>query len=331
MAEKAKRGCWKFGCFGCLGLSGAVILIFALLSALQIARERSDRTPVTRNATRELPRIEELERLIASGEIGEQGELAIDPAILADPEIASQIGRVDLDLDLGEFQIEAGEPGSAVEVEADFEEDAFRFEERLIEDDDGSYTYSITMRPRGGMLGLMLRGAGNNPRNRVTIRIPPDRPVDLVGTIGLGSSRLDLGGLWLRRVDLEAGTGEHTITFDQPLRSPLESFVVDKSVGELVVRSLGNASPILSEVRQSVGELTVDLSGAWANDGRVEITNRIGEANVRAPDRARLEIESAAVGVGDQVVRAPEQGELPEDAPTVTLVISGQVGEITVR
>ncbi|HVS66279.1 MAG TPA: hypothetical protein VMT85_22560, partial [Thermoanaerobaculia bacterium] len=222
MTEKKKTGCFKIGCFGCLGLSGAVILFFVLLSVLQVAREQGGRESVTRNATRELPRIEELERMMASGEIGDRGELSIDPSVLASPEIASRIGRVELDLDLGEFEIEAGEPGSAVEVEADFEEDAFRFEERLVEDDDGGYTYRITMRPKGGMIGLMLRGAGNNPRNRVTIRIPPDRPIDLVGTIGLGSSRLDLGGLWLRRVDLEAGTGEHTIEFDEPLRSPLE-------------------------------------------------------------------------------------------------------------
>jgi hypothetical protein len=331
MAEKKKSGCLRMGCFGCGGLGVAAILFFVLLSVLQVARERGGRETVTRNVTRELPRIEALERMIARGEIGERGELSIDPSVLASPEIAARIGRLELDLDLGEFRIVAGEPGSEIEVEADFEEDAFRFEESLVEDDDGSYTYSVTLRPRGGMIGLMLRGAGNNPRNDVTIRIPPDRPIDLVGTLGLGSSRLDLGGLWLRRVDIEAGTGEHTITFDEPLRSPLESLVVDKSVGELDVSSLGNASPRLVELTQSVGELTVDLTGAWANDSEVRISNRIGEVVVRAPDAARLEVDRASVGIGERVVRPRAEEDLPAGAPTVKLVISGQVGEITVR
>ncbi|HVS15122.1 MAG TPA: hypothetical protein VMV46_14435 [Thermoanaerobaculia bacterium] len=331
MANEKKSGCFKIGCFGCLGLGAVVILIFVLLSLVQLARESRGREMVTRNASRELPRIEALERMIARGEIGEAGSLRIDPELLADPAIASRIGRIQLDLAYGEFEIVAGEPGSEVEVEADFEEGAYRFEERLVETEDGGYTYTVTMRPRGGMVGLMLRGAGSNPGNSVTIRLPPDRPLDLVGTLGLGSSVLDLGGLWLRRVDLDGGTGEHTITFDRPLRSPLELFAVRKSIGELTVESLGNASPAVVELEQSVGEITVDLGGAWVTDSELRISNRIGEVSIRAPDRARLEIDSASIGIGERVIRSPSGEGLPDDAPTLRLLVRGQVGEINVR
>jgi hypothetical protein len=331
MSNERKSGCFKTGCFGCLGLGAAVILVFVLLSVLQLARESRGRETVTRSTSRELPRIEALERMIARGEIGEGGALRIDPEVLADPDVASRIGRVVLDLDLGEFEIVAGEPGSAVEVEADFEEDAFRFEEALVEGDDGAYTYTVRMRPKGGMIGLMLRGAGNNPRNRVTVRLPPDRPIDLVGTLGLGTSELNLGGLWLRRLDLDAGTGEHTIRFDRPLRSPMESFAVRKSVGELTIESLGNASPAQVDLEQGVGEIVVDLAGAWVNDCELRVSNRIGEVSIRAPDRARLEVDRASVGIGERVIRSTSDQDLPADAPTIRLVARGQVGEISVR
>jgi hypothetical protein len=331
MAKERKTGCFKTGCFGCLGLGAFLILIFVLLSVLQVARESRGRESVTRTASRELPRIEALERLIERGEIGDGSPLRIDPGLLAAPGIAARIGRVELDLELGEFEIRAGDPGSAVEVEVDFEEDAFRFEEKLVEDDDGSFTYLISVRPKGGMIGLMLRGAGNNPRNRVTIRLPPDRPMDLVGKLGLGTSDLELGGLWLRRVDLDAGTGEHTISFDQPLRSPMERFAVRKSVGMLTIRSLGNASPVEVDLEQSVGEISVDLEGAWQNDAEVRLRNKIGEMSVRVPDQAHLEIDRASVGLGERVVRSARNPDLSEDAPTLRLLARGQVGEVRIQ
>ena len=327
---KGYGGCLKGGCIGCGAVLAALVAFFALVSFLQMSRDRSERPIESHDTSHELPTLPELAELIELGEVG-AGEriLLADQSVFDSPAIVGKLGTIELDLDVGEFEIVPGAPGEPIRVDAEYEEDVFQLVEDFVENDDGTWTYRVSMRPRGGMFGMMFRGAGNNPRNRVTITLPRERPFDLVGKIGLGSTRIELGGLLVRRLDLEAGTGEHEISFDEPLLAPMESFRVDKSVGELRVLKLGNASPAEVEVTQSVGEARIDLSGAWARDADVRIENRIGEADVVAPEGVKLEVDRARVAIGERRVSVPAT-ELPDDAPTIRLRLEGSIGEVRV-
>lgn len=332
MAEtKQRAGCWKVGCLGCGGLAVALVLFFAVVSFLQVQRDRGERPIETSGTTHDVPTVPELRALIERGELGGGERIPLgDTSVFDGPAIAGRVGTVELDLDVGEFEIVPGEAGQPIRVDAEYEEDAFRLVEELVEHDDGTWTYRISMRPRGGMFGMLFRGAGNNPRNRATITLPREQPFDLVGTVGLGTTRIELGGLLVRRVDLDAGTGEHEISFDEPLLAPMESFRVDKSIGELRVLQLGNASPSEVDISQSVGEARIDLTGAWRQDAEVRIENRIGEANVVSPEGVRVEVDRASVSVGERRIRVPDPESLPADAPTIRLRFEGSIGELRV-
>ncbi len=333
-----KRGCFKVGCLGCLSISAIGIVALMLATGAQLLRDNSPSPVESARLDRELPEMPELDELIARGEIGTQSELPIDQgsrlrdSVFSSPELAGKIGRIELDLHLGEFEIVAGEPGQGVVVDGEYESDAFRLAEDFELQEDGSWTYKLSFRPRGGMFGMMFRGAGNNPNNRIKITLPPDRPFDLVGELGVGETALDLGGLWIRDLDLESGVGSHRVEFSRPTAYPMDSFSMEMSVGELEIEELGNASPRRVRVAHQIGEVNVDLSGAWQVDSEVTIRNRIGEARVEAPDEARLEVEAAEVLIGDPARRrVPEPpADLPEDAPTLKLVLEGQIGEVRI-
>jgi hypothetical protein len=110
----------------------------------------------------------------------------------------------------------------------------------------------------------------------------------------------------------------------------MESFRVTKSVGELRLLRLGNASPSEVEIEQSIGEARVDLSGPWAADADVRIDISIGETNVVLPEGVRIEVDRANVSLGEKRISVPDPESLPDDAPTLRLRLSGSIGELRV-
>lgn len=232
--------------------------------------------------------------------------------------------RLDLDLTAGSFRVEPGEPGQPLRVEADYDKGRFSLDESFDED---SNTYRVTFRIRGGWLG-MFRGSGEAD-NEIRILVPPDRPFALTGEVGLGESRFELGGLWITDVDLDLGAGEHRLLISEPLLAPLERIRVHASVGETTMSDLGNASPGRIDIDQGIGEMSVDLRGAWQRDAAVRVNLGIGECRVRVPEDVGLVIARSSVGIGES--RSPRRREAPPGAATLTLRVSGGIGELRVE
>ena len=330
MARQKERGCFKTGCLGCGCLVVVFILVMVLFTVIQLARDSSDRRNENRLLVRELPAPPDLDALRASGELASL-ELPLALDIFDNDQLASKVGKVVLDLSVGDFTIRAGDPGEPLRVDADYEADAFRLEEVFSESESGGWTYEITFKPKGGMVGMMFRGAGNNPRNDIEITLPRGQPLDLEGDLGLGETHMDLGGLWLRRVDLRAGTGEHIIEFGEPLAVPMSSFHVDKGMGELRILELGNASPRDVVVRMSIGELRLEMGGPWVTDSKVVVDFGIGEGRVILPAHARVEVERARILLGDAGVDRVDNQGIAEDAPTIRVDLHGKLGGIALR
>lgn len=315
-------GCFKYGCVGCLSLGALSVALIFLVSAIHLTVEPEDPRPEERSLSQDLPQPPAI-RYPAADAPKMPGDVT-----LPEPP-RSPAGRVVLDLSMGEFIVRPGPEGEPIHVDADFDAGAFELTENFEETADG-WTYEVKFASRRGFLG-MLFGGGHQGNNRVEVTIPRGQPIDLVGEIGLGESEIDLGGLWLRQVDLDFGAGDHFVEFREPLPFPMESFVVDASVGELEVRHLGEASPRTVEVDHGIGELFVDLQGSWRQDATVDVDFGIGESRLWLPDNVRVDIERASVALGERDVEWPDQDDLPADAPTLTVSLSGNIGEVSIE
>ncbi|MEM8963402.1 MAG: hypothetical protein AAGD38_18110 [Acidobacteriota bacterium] len=239
-------------------------------------------------------------------------------------------GRLVLDISMGDFVIEPGPPGEPIRVIADYDANSFVLEESYTPTGDGGWTYDIDFRAKGGWMGLLMRGGVEEGDNEVRIIVPRDQPFVLEGKIGIGKSETDLGGLWVEAVDIAFGTGDHFLEISEPPPFPYEHFFVDAGIGEVEVRNVGAASPARVMVEHGIGELTVDLRGPWQNDATIMLDLGIGEARVLLPQDVFADIDSS-VSLGERTVDRRDPSEIPEGAPTLTVEVGGNIGELSVQ
>ncbi|MEM6455028.1 MAG: hypothetical protein AAF772_08030 [Acidobacteriota bacterium] len=333
MADSSLTGCLKYGCFGCLTLIVLFVGFGLVVSAVRVTVDE-EAAPEQANFRQNLP---DDPALVIPG----SADLPSDPDAPAVPDIMplpavpdvppdAAVGDVVINLEAGSFIIQPGPPGSDIEVEADYDTSRLALRETYTEQNDGSWRYEVTLRPKGGFLGMLFKGGSGN-RNRATITIPRGRPIRLSGEIALGESETDLGGLWLTSVDVRYGAGEHFLEFREPTPYPMKEFRVNSGTGETELRNLGNGSPSTISVSHRIGEFLVDLDGAWRNDASVEMEIGIGEANVWLPETAHVDVTGTDIMIGERRVDRSDGPDLPDDAPRLTLKARGRIGEVRIE
>lgn len=330
---RKKSGWFKTSCLGCLGLGvlvvggvGLMFLVAVIQGPPKKDRERSE-------FSRILPGMEDVAgppdvslREIASGD----GELPEGSA--GAPGASVRPGVIHLDLSMGKFEVVPGPPGEPIRVEADYDAGAYELTEKFEPGGEAGWTYELTFGSRVSMFRQLLAGS-NAGQNHIKLIVPRDVPVAISGRVGLGESRIELGGLWLTDLALKIGIGEHRLSFKEPTREPVEEILVRASIGEFGLRGLGNASPAHATITQSLGESTFDLRGAWRRDGNVLLSCGIGECSVRLPrDDINVVVERATLMIGESNTRSVnERQPAPEGAPTVTVSMSQTLGELNIR
>ncbi len=197
----------------------------------------------------------------------------------------------------------------------------------MVQGPDGTWVYKVKFGAKGGFWGLAF-GGGNSGKNTVELIIPRGRPINIKGSIRMGESKTDLGGLWVKNVDLTYKAGDHFIEFREPLPFPMDNFKIQGSMGGLEIRGLGQASPRQVQVKQGMGELFLDLSGDWRRDAQIEARFSMGECKIWLPEKAKVVMKRASVNMGESRADKEKPGELPAEWPTLTIDASGSMGEL---
>ncbi len=303
-----KKGCLKRGCFGCLILGGAGVGLILVLALITVIRGTPEVVREDAVSTHSIPQ--------GNWDVAQSGEpLIVDP---------DQIGRVVLDVSFASLSIVPASPGTPVRLDAHYDSGKYSLEESIQTEGELGWTYRVSFGRRS------IFDFRHSQKNRLELHLPAGTPLVLEGKIGVGESNLELGGLWLESVDLDIGIGEHRIDFDEPLSSPMSRFVVRGSIGETRIRNLGNASPAEIRVTHSLGELRVDLDGAWQNDSTVTVRSSIGACSIGLPpEEIGFELLGARLSIGDSNTRvAGRRPEPPPGAPVVRLKASHSLGEL---
>ena len=316
-SKSKARGLLKYGCLGCLGIAGIAVLFVVFGLVLSVSRGPSQRE--NRQLAQDLPvpdlpeavhqiTEEEFRQAVAAGEFSVDRE-----------------GLVILNLKGGDFEIVAGPAGQPMRVEADFDVKRFKMKQRFTEKPDGTWIYRLDFTPK------LFAMFGTTETARVRVILPRGTPFRFEGSASMGESDWELGGLWLRGFELDAGMGEHTISFDEPLVEPMRNFIVDASMGATHFRRVGNASPRVVDVEHSMGEMNLDLSGAWANDSDVRASCSMGECTVRVPDEANIDLKRATIMLGEKTTHGlRRKQEHDPDLPTLHLSVSHSMGELRI-
>jgi hypothetical protein len=317
-----KLSFWKLAGLGCLSIVAMVVagVVAAVIWAKVTVAQLGDTTPTAVERTISLPASRSL-----------PAEATPEPAA-AGP---SSPLRLTIDLREGDFTVQPGPPGGQVEVQGTYSPAMYELvEDTQTEGPSPSKTIRFRSKaPAWARLLASIGGGGPADQPRLTVRIPAGMPMELALHVSMGESRINLGGLALRTLDLDVSMGEHRIDFREPVAEGLQRVRVNASMGDVSVENLGNTRAPEIEAHGSMGNLTANLGGAWepGSDARLNFTHSMGEVTLNVPTTVRLETDiSRAEGqAGTRSADAPDTRD--PQAPVLRLRVSSSMGESRVN
>lgn len=120
-------------------------------------------------------------------------------------------------------------------------------------------------------------------RNEWQLEFSDQIPLGMDMAVGASSGTLELGGLRLTRLKLEAGAADMAVRFGAPNPDRLESLDVRSGAARLDLIELGNAN--MEELRfdGGLGTYTFDFGGAWQRSATARILAGASRVELRVP------------------------------------------------
>jgi hypothetical protein len=216
---------------------------------------------------------------------------AFDSTLAAPASRTPRQGRLVVDVAQGGFTIEPGGAGEGVQVEARYDTSMYALSEDLVET-DSTWVYTLRLRRTTSGLAAIVKqiiSGGSGEDNELLVFLPPDMPIALEVTVKQGGFEAELGTCWITTADISYAMGGFNLSFDEPLREPMQRLAVAGSMGGFEAKRLGNASPRTISVATSMGGANLDLRGMWRQDCDLRLESSMGGMEVRLPEGVRVE------------------------------------------
>jgi hypothetical protein len=232
----------------------------------------------------------------------------------------------------GSLRVEPGQAGELYRMNLSYDQDRFV----PVSDFDAS--------SRTVVLGLRAAGQGgvrvvssNQLRQLATIAISPRADLALDLSLGAVDADLELGGLRISDLDLRTGASRASVRFSRPNGMRCRHATFSAGAAEVSVFGLGNSRCDEIEFEGGMGSVTLDFSGAWTSNARVEVKMAVGELTLRLPrqlgvrvtmDKFLSSFEPAGlVRRGDGF----QSSNYERASPRLDLEISTAVGDVSVE
>jgi hypothetical protein len=154
--------------------------------------------------------------------------------------------------------------------------------------------YSWEAEPRILRFGVRKEGAQNGEdRKSADLRLQLARTVSADLQLELGAARADLNlsGLSISRLRLEAGASDATLHWDVPNAVPMTQFDLDAGAAQITASGLANARAPSMRVQVGVGSVELDFGGEWTQDVALDLQLTLGKALVRVPRDVGVRID----------------------------------------
>lgn len=316
-----KRSGWRtaglIAGIGCLSM--IVIVVGGVVIATMVARAQlrnlgdTDPRPVTRRI--EIPPAE----AVAATKPGAKETARIAPL------------RLTIELQEGNFTIRPGQSGSELQIEGEYAPGLYELTQNVDTDPATGVTSArVRFHSTAPAWARFFGGIGGDSSNQpeLTVTIPRGALIDLTLQMNMGRSEIDLGGLTLDELSINASMGEHRIDFSEPVVEGLRELRLNTSMGNIMIENLGNARAESITAHGSMGNLTASLGGAWppGEEANLRFEQSMGELTVRVPSNVKLE---ADVRRSDGKSSNPAPSPQPDDpkAPTLRLRVTTSMGD----
>lgn len=193
---------------------------------------------------------------------------------------------VNVNYGAGEFRLSAAPEGTLYRMELRYDEERFT---PVRDYDAEAALLALGIRGRGGRVNLGDRRSGE-PVPSLDLELAPDIPLILDLELGAVKSRVDLGGLALRRVRYRTGASETDLRFSRPNPEDCEELQLEAGAAAFRVWSIGNANCRQVRFDGGVGDVTLDFSGAWRGEMAAGLNVAFGTLTLMLPRDAGVSV-----------------------------------------
>jgi hypothetical protein len=180
--------------------------------------------------------------------------------------------RVAVEYGAGTLSIGSGEAGMLYNARVHYDAETFR----------PVVTYADS-RLRLGVEGGSSRGGRNIRAGELDLKLSPEVPVELELKFGAADAKLDLGGLRVRRLDIQTGASRTMLSVPEPNLETCRFAQIQVGAARFEGTGLGNLNAERLSVQGGVGEVTLDFTGAWASGMTANIEMGLGSLTLRMP------------------------------------------------
>jgi hypothetical protein len=185
----------------------------------------------------------------------------------------------------GALRIAAGRAAELYRMDVLFDGERYK---PVSEFDAASTAVTLGLRATGG--GGLRVASRNQLRQTAAVAFSPKSDLSLEVTLGAADADLELGGLRLTDLDLQAGASRATVRFSRPNAARCRAASLRAGAAELTVLGLGNSRCDRISFEGGVGRVTLDFDGAWVSSSRVEVKMALGEVTLRLPRQVGVRI-----------------------------------------
>jgi hypothetical protein len=195
--------------------------------------------------------------------------------------------RLDADLDYraGGLRIAPGRTGELYRMNASYDEDRY-FPTSSYDAARGAVSLGLRPAGEGGLRVISRRQL----RQDANVAFSPTVDLDLDLTLGAVQADIELGGLSLSELTMQAGASQAVIRFSSPNRSRCRAAEITAGAAELTLLGLGNSRCDRFELEGGMGKVTLDFGGAWTSSTQAEVKMAVGELTLRLPRNAGVRL-----------------------------------------
>lgn len=189
----------------------------------------------------------------------------------------------------GHFELGKAPQDLLYQLESKYDDRSFDLDASYLQEQgEGELRVSIE-----GQNGINLKqltrddfGAGS-----LQLAVSSRMPVQLSMDLGAAEADLELGGLRIRRIELQTGASDTRVTFAEPNPEVAESCSFRAGAASLRAEDLGNSGCKTLAFDGGVGSMELDFSGKWKDDVTATVNVGLGSVNIHVPYDVGVRVE----------------------------------------
>lgn len=134
---------------------------------------------------------------------------------------------------------------------------------------------------------------GKGPGPSLALKVAPGVPLDLSLRFSAADAALDLSGLDVSRLSVEAAASGGRLTFGAPNASRIPNAELRATAAGLEVANFGNARVDTVRANATLGHIELDLGGDWTGRTALDLDAVLGVITVRVPGDVGVKVDAS--------------------------------------